>query len=165
MLQKKICMVGAFATGKTSLVARFVNSIFSGNYQTTVGVKIDKKTINFHGKQLNLILWDLYGEDEFQKVRMSYLRGSSAYLLVVDGTRHNTLEKAFSLQIRVEETIGKVPFILVVNKSDLTDEWEIEQGELDKLKQQGWNIIQTSAKTGEGVEEVFETIAQKILEG
>ncbi len=165
MLQKKICMVGAFATGKTSLVARFVHSIFSGNYQTTVGVKIDKKTINFHGKELNLILWDLYGEDEFQKVRMSYLRGSSAYLLVVDGTRHNTLEKAFSLQIRVEETIGKVPFILVVNKSDMADEWEIETGELDKLKQQGWSIIQTSAKTGQGVEEVFETIAQKILEG
>ncbi|NJL62301.1 MAG: GTP-binding protein [Methylacidiphilales bacterium] len=165
MLQKKICMVGAFATGKTSLVARYVHSIFSGNYQTTVGVKIDKKTINFRGRELNLILWDLYGEDEFQKVRMSYLRGSSAYLLVIDGTRHNTLEKALSLQIRVEETIGKVPFILVVNKSDLTDEWEIEEGEIDKLKQQGWNIIQTSAKTGQGVEEVFETIAQKILEG
>jgi len=165
MLQKKICMVGAFATGKTSLVARFVHSIFSGKYQTTVGVKIDKKTVNCHGKELNLILWDLYGEDEFQKVRMSYLRGSSAYLLVVDGTRHSTLEKAFNLQIRVEETIGKVPFILVVNKSDLADEWEIEKVELDKLKQQGWSIILTSAKTGEGVEEVFETIAQKILEG
>ncbi|BAZ40149.1 small GTP-binding protein [Calothrix sp. NIES-4101] len=165
MLQKKVCMVGAFATGKTSLVARYVHSIFSDNYQTTVGVKIDKKTINYRGKELNLILWDLYGEDEFQKVRMSYLRGSSAYLLVVDVTRYNTLEKAFSLQNRVEETIGKVPFILVINKSDLTDEWEIDKAEIEKLEQKGWIIIQTSAKTGQGVEEVFETIAQKILEG
>ncbi|MEA5571973.1 Rab family GTPase [Calothrix sp. UHCC 0171] len=165
MLQKKVCMVGAFATGKTSLVARYVHSIFSENYQTTVGVKIDKKTINYHGKELNLILWDLYGEDEFQKVRMSYLRGSSAYLLVVDVTRYNTLEKAFSLQARVEETIGKVPFILVINKSDLMDEWEIDKAEIEKLAQKGWIIIQTSAKTGKGVEEVFETIAQKILEG
>jgi small GTP-binding protein len=158
-------MVGAFATGKTSLVARFVYSIFSENYQTTVGVKIDKKTLNFQGKELNLILWDLYGEDEFQKVRMSYLRGSSGYLLVVDGTRHNTLEKAFNLQTRVEETIGKVPFILILNKWDMTDEWEIDAIEIDQLVQRGWNVIKTSAKTGLGVEEVFQTIATKILEG
>lgn len=165
MLQKKVCMVGSFATGKTSLIARFVFSIFSETYQTTVGVKIDKKTVNCQGKELNLILWDLYGEDEFQKVRMSYLRGSSAYLLVVDGTRNITLKKAMILQQKVEETIGKVPFVLVLNKIDLTDEWEIEQNEIEQLEQIGWNVIKTSAKTGEGVEEVFQTIGCKILEG
>lgn len=164
MLQKKICMVGAFATGKTSLVGRFVYSIFSEKYQTTVGVKIDKKTINIQGKDLNLILWDLYGEDEFQKVRMSYLRGSSGYLLVVDGTRKNTLEKAFNLQIKVEDTIGKVPFILVLNKWDLTDEWEIADVEINEVLHRGWTVIKTSAKTGLGVEEIFQTLAQKILE-
>ncbi len=165
MLQKKICMVGSFATGKTSLVARFVNSIFSDNYQTTVGVKIDKKVVDIQGKELNLILWDLYGEDEFQKVKMSYLRGSSGYLLVVDGTRHNTLEKAFNLQIRVEETLGKVPFILIINKSDLAEEWEIDELEINQIIQKGWIVIKASAKTGWGVEEVFETIGKKILEG
>ncbi|BAY47013.1 small GTP-binding protein [Scytonema sp. HK-05] len=165
MLQKKICMVGAFATGKTSLVSRFVNSIFSDKYQTTVGVKIDKKTVNVGDKELNLILWDLYGEDDFQKVRMSYLRGSSGYLLVVDATRHNTLEKAFNLQNRVEETIGQVPFILVINKSDLADEWEISNSEIDELRQKGWTVIKTSAKSGFGVEKTFQTLAYRILEG
>lgn len=165
MLQKKVCMVGSFATGKTSLIARFVHSIFSEKYQTTVGVKIDKKTVNYNDKELNLILWDLYGEDEFQKVRMSYLRGSSAYLLVVDGTRRSTLEKAFNLQVKVEETIGKVPFILVMNKSDLSDEWEIDIDEINDLTQRGWSIVKTSAKTGRGVEEVFQTITKKMLEG
>ena len=165
MLQKKICMVGAFATGKTSLVAQFVFSIFSENYQTTVGVKIDKKTVNIQDRELNFILWDLYGEDEFQKVRLSYLRGSSGYLLIVDGTRRNTLEKAFNLQTRVEETIGRVPFILVINKSDITDEWEIDAAEIDAVIQRGWTVIKTSAKTGLGVEEVFQTLANNILEG
>jgi small GTP-binding protein len=165
MLQKKICMVGAFATGKTSLVARFVSSIFSENYHTTVGVKIDKKTVNIDDKIINLILWDLYGEDEFQKIRMSYLRGSSGYLLVVDGTRKNTLEKAFELQIRVEETIGKVPFILILNKWDLTDEWEIDPVEIEAIKQKGWIVIKTSAKTGLGVLEVFQTLTEKIMDG
>lgn len=163
MIQKKICMVGAFATGKTSLVARFVKSIYSETYQTTVGVKIDKKSLAIDGKELNLILWDIHGEDEFQEVRMSYLRGSSGYFLVVDGTRRSTLEKAFSLQQRVENTIGNVPFILILNKFDLTDDWEIEATVAEELTQKRWTVIQGSAKTGMGVEEAFVTLAQKIL--
>ncbi|MBW4561600.1 MAG: GTP-binding protein [Mojavia pulchra JT2-VF2] len=164
MLQKKICMVGAFATGKTSLVARLVNSIFSEKYHTTVGVKIDKKTINIQEQTINLILWDLYGEDEFQKVRMSYLRGASGYLLVVDGTRKNTLDKAFDLQTRVEDTLGKVPFIMMLNKWDMIDEWDIDSVEIDAVKQKGWTVMKTSAKTGLGVAEVFQTLAEKIMD-
>ena len=164
MLQKKICMVGAFATGKTSLVSRFVYSIFSEKYQTTVGVKIDKKLLNIQGQYLNMILWDLYGEDDFQKLRLSYLRGSSGYLVVVDGTRNHTLEKAFDLQQRVEATIGKKPFILVLNKFDLKDEWDVDEEEINSLTQKGWTTIKTSAKTGLGVEDIFQTLAQQMLE-
>jgi small GTP-binding protein len=165
MIQKKISMVGAFATGKTSLVARFVKSIYSEIYQTTVGVKIDKKLVKLKEQEVNLILWDIHGEDEFQKVRMSYLRGSSGYLLVVDGTRCYTLDKAFSLQQRVEESIGKVPFILILNKYDLTDEWEIDNAVMEELSQKNWTVIKGSAKTGLGVEEAFLTLANKMLEG
>ena len=85
MIQKKICMLGAYAVGKTSLVGRFVRSMFSEKYQTTVGVKIDQKTVNVGDQQVNMMLWDLHGEDEAQKVRLSYLRGASGYILVVDG--------------------------------------------------------------------------------
>lgn len=165
MLQKKICMVGAFATGKTSLVSRYVTSIFSEVYHTTVGVKIDKKLVKVGEQQLNLILWDLHGEDEFQKVRMSYLRGSSGYLLVADGTRSTTLDTALELQSRVQETIGKVPFILVLNKWDLKEEWELDNNEIEKLIANGWIVIKTSAKNGLGVEETFAKLAQKMLEG
>jgi small GTP-binding protein len=165
MLQKKICMVGAFATGKTSLVAQFVHSIFSEKYQTTIGVKIDRKEVSIQGEELNLILWDIYGEDEFQKLHLSYLRGCSGYLLVVDGTRHNTLDKAFHLQSKVEAAIGSVPFILVLNKRDVTEEWEINSNEIDELIHKGWNVMKTSAKTGLGVEEVFQTLAEKMLGG
>ena len=165
MIQKKICMVGAFATGKTSLVARFVKSIYSDIYHTTVGVKIDKKLVKLGHQELNLILWDIHGEDEFQKVRMSYLRGASGYLLIVDGTRRNTQDKAFSLQQRVAETIGKVPFIIILNKSDLTDEWEIDDSAMEELARMCWTVIKGSAKTGLGVEQAFLTLAEKIVEG
>ncbi|MBD1836110.1 GTP-binding protein [Cyanobacteria bacterium FACHB-472] len=165
MIQKKVCMVGAFATGKTSLVARFVHSIYSDIYQTTVGVKIDKKLVKVGQQEINFILWDLYGEDEFQKVRMSYLRGSSGYLVVVDGTRRTTLDKAFNLQKRVEDTIGAVPFILVLNKWDLKDEWDIDDSSMDELAERNWTVIKGSAKTGLGVEEAFLTLGQQIMQG
>ena len=76
-LQKKLCMLGGFAVGKTSLVKRFVHSVFSDTYLTTVGVKIDKKTVELAGKTVNLILWDLSGEDDLASLRMTYLRGAA----------------------------------------------------------------------------------------
>lgn len=164
MIQKKICMLGAFAVGKTSLVARFVRSIFSEKYHTTVGVKIDKKPIKVGDEDVTLVLWDLAGEDEFQKVQMSYLRGSAGYILVVDGTRRATLDKAFSLQKNAEEAVGKVPFIIVLNKADLSDDWEIDEPTVADLSQKGWLVLKGSAKTGEGVEETFMTLAQKMIE-
>lgn len=163
MIQKKICMLGSFAVGKTSLVARFVRSIFSDKYHTTVGVKIDKKQVQVEDKLVNLILWDLYGEDEFQKVHMSYLRGASGYLLVVDGTRRETLEKALVLQQRTEEAIGKVPFVIVLNKTDLKENWEVDERTITELVNKGCHVFHSSAKTGQGVEEAFATLAKQML--
>lgn len=163
MLQKKICMVGAFATGKTSLVARYVQGIYSDKYQTTVGVKIDKKVVTVAGQELNLILWDIHGEDEFQKIRMSYLRGSAAYILVVDGTRRDTLGTVFQLQAKVEDTIGKVPFMTIFNKYDLSQDWEVGEEDLEELSQRQWTYCMGSARTGLGVEECFIKLAQMML--
>ena len=164
MIQKKICLVGAFATGKTSLVSRFVKSIYSDIYHSTVGVKIDKKVVKLKQQEVSLILWDIHGEDEFQRVQMSYLRGASGYLLVVDGTRRYTLDKAFSLQDRVENSIGQVPFILLLNKLDLTDDWEIDDATLNSILQKKWIVIKSSAKTGLGVEEAFQKLVEKMGE-
>ena len=164
MLQKKICMLGAFATGKTSLVVQFVHSIFTDKYYTTIGVKIDKKELTIGTQDVNLVLWDLAGEDEFLQVHMSYLRGSSGYLLVADGTRPATLDTARSLQKRVEAAIGYVPFVLMLNKSDLTAGWEVDEETLTNLREKGWDIIITSARSGLGVEEAFVTLVKKILE-
>ena len=103
MIQKKICMLGGFGVGKTSLVSRFVHSIFSDKYLTTVGVKIEKKSVDL-GARSRSDHWDLHGEDDFQKVRMSYLRGASGYLLVADGTRRATLDTALALHDSAQAT-------------------------------------------------------------
>lgn len=160
MIQKKVCMLGSYAVGKTSLVRRFVEGLFSEKYLTTIGVKISKKSITVADEQIDLILWDLNGQDRFQNVSMSYLRGSAAYLLVADGTRRDTLDVALSLHERARDTLGAVPFLLLINKLDLADEWELDDDELDALRDQGWTILTTSAKTGTRVDEAFETLAQ-----
>ena len=163
MIKKKICMVGVFAVGKTSLTQRFVKSIFSEKYLTTVGVKIDKKTIIVDGESVDLMLWDIEGEDEFQKLNLSYLRGASGYILVVDVTRSATLDGALTIKEKVDQTIGTVPFLLLLNKVDLEAEWELEERKIDSLKEQDWTIIRTSAKTGQGVEEAFHDLAGRMM--
>ena len=162
MLQNKICMLGGFGVGKTSLVSRFVSSIFSDRYLTTVGVKIDKKKVPLDAGEMTLMLWDIYGQDEFQTVRDSYLRGATGYLLVADGTRYSTLDTAVTLQKRAESVIGRVPFLLLLNKRDLDREWQVDEQTLVTLADQGWRVVKTSAKTGEGVEDAFTTLAREM---
>jgi small GTP-binding protein len=165
MVQKKICMLGAFAVGKTSLVTRFVDRSFSEKYHTIVGVRIAKKTLQLGGKEWHLIVWDLAGEDKFLQIRPSYLRGSSGYLLVADGTRRATLDAAVRIQQRVRDTIGDVPFVLMLNKSDLADEREVAEQSIEPLSKTGGTWLRASAKTGAGVEEAFLTLVGTMLEG
>jgi small GTP-binding protein len=164
MIKKKICMLGAFAVGKTSLVSRYVKSIFSEKYLTTIGVKTDKKVVLARGQEVNLVLWDLAGEDDFMQVRLAYLRGASGYILVADGTRRLTLDTAIEIHRRVETNIGKMPFIFVINKADIAEEWDIDERKFESLIEHGWMVMKTSAKTGTGVEEVFLALSERMLD-
>lgn len=163
MTQKKICTLGTSAVGKSSLVARFVKGIFSENYLTTIGVKIDKKSVSLKGQKVDLLIWDLNGEDRFQKLSMNYLRGTAGYVLVIDGTRRSTLDAAIALHHKAQASVGSVPSILLINKSDRKEEWEIEEADIDDLKAKGWTVLETSAKSGSGVEKAFTNLAQQIV--
>jgi small GTP-binding protein len=163
MIQKKICMVGASTVGKTSLVSRFVKSIYSDIYHASIGVKIDKKTLTVGEQELSLMLWDIAGEDEFQKITISYLKGSSGYILVVDGTRRETFDRAIELQARVEEAIGPSPFVVLINKSDLEKQWQVTPEMIKQLAEKGWTVLLGSAKTGLGVEDAFLTLGKAML--
>jgi small GTP-binding protein len=162
-LQRKICMLGAFAVGKTSLVRRYVDSIFSDRYLTTVGVKIDKRIVTVGGSDVSLILWDIAGEDDISQVRTSYVRGAAGYLLVVDGTRPGTIDVAQSIQRRVEAEVGKLPFIVLLNKRDLQSLWSVSAEHVAALECAGWIVQLTSARSGEGVEEAFQALAERVI--
>src|SRR5580658_1278957 len=160
MLKKKICMVGEFGVGKTSLVRRFVDSLFDERYLTTIGVKIDRKDMTVGSASVMLMLWDLAGEDDLAQLKVSHLRGAAGYILVADGCRAASLAKAVELQKRIADQLGPLPFVLVVNKADLRDRWEVQAG---AIAESGWPTFETSAKAGAGVEEMFLALAGKLI--
>lgn len=96
MIRTKVCMLGPFAVGKTSFVKRFVESIFSDKYKTTIGVQISKKVITIESTDVQLMIWDIEGADDFIKMTTRYLNGATGCVLVVDGIRPNTLKPLMS---------------------------------------------------------------------
>lgn len=163
MIKKKVCIIGAFAVGKTSLVKQYIQNIFSEKYHSTLGVKVDKKTVEVCGQNVELILWDFAGEDDFTSVKMSYLRGAAGYIVVVDGTRRSTLDTAFELIKRAESQSGKLPYIILVNKLDLNLYWHLTNEDIHDIEAQGNKVFKTSAKTGENVEAAFSAIAEAVI--
>ena len=153
----KICMIGDFSVGKTSVTQKFVNNVFSEKYLTTIGVKID--TAEVAGKKL--IIWDIAGRDSLSPVNVSYLVGASAVVLVADGTRPETIANLRKIWSTVVDRIGQVPVVVALNKFDLSD-WQVAQSHLSLIQDSGWSYFETSAKTGQNVAELFECLVGEI---
>jgi len=162
-IKKKVCMVGSFGVGNTILMRRYVEGIFDEHYLTTIGAKVDKKPMLVDGQPLTLVLWDLEGKDERTQLRKSHLGGAAGFILVADGSRARTLDIAIDLQHQITYETGPVPFILALNKADLTRQWEIRDPAIEPLRSKGWTYFFTSAKNGRCVEEMFLSLAKKML--
>jgi len=164
MINKKICMLGALAVGKTALVRRYVRSIFTDNYLSSVGVKVSKKNVDINGESVTLLLWDLEGQDNYNDINTSYMKGASGLLFVVDGTRGETLSVALKLRNTALSLLGHdTPHLLLLNKEDIKDSWEITSKVVDSLKSNRINVLETSAKTGLNVELAFSNLATMMM--
>ena len=159
-LSRKISLLGDFAVGKTSTVARSVRNTFSDSYLTTVGVKVDTKTvIDADGHSLRLVLWDIAGANSLDQMRANYIGGTQGLLLVADGTRSDTVDTVLGLRDQANRLLGREPpAVLVLNKRDLADEWEVPPDRIRELALQ-LPVFSASARTGEGVEEAFTELA------
>ncbi|MDR3347907.1 MAG: GTP-binding protein [Helicobacteraceae bacterium] len=163
MVSKKICLLGAFSVGKTSLVSQFVHSIFTDRYLSTIGVKISKKEMSVGDNQMTLVIWDMEGKDVYTDIKVSYLRGAAGFFVVADGTRKETLDEAMSLRKLAIETLGEVPCYLLLNKSDLTQKWEITDDMIAEVLKQNVRTIMVSARTGYSVPIAFESLARDLM--
>tara|TARA_A200000113_G_scaffold218540_1_gene226172 strand:+ start:1579 stop:2064 length:486 start_codon:yes stop_codon:yes gene_type:complete len=159
VIQKKVCILGPTGVGKTSLIKQFVEGIFSEKYKTTIGVKIDKKQVNKEGRGIQLLIWDLEGIDRYCGFNPRYLRGASAYIVVVDQTRSQSLTEGMEILELAKEHYPDIPAFFVINKTDLPTSWHWSEEELNTCSQQFALLTKTSAKTGENVESLFNTIA------
>ena len=167
-VSKKVCLLGDFAVGKTSLVRRFVYDFFEDKYISTIGVKVSRKTVqvptNNQITNLTLMMWDLAGSETFSRMRSTYLRGSAGAILVCDLTRADTLDSLYTYTEDLYKVSASAKLVIAANKSDLVDQHQINVDQLEaasnKLKAP---YFLASAKTGEEVESVFQRLGQLIL--
>lgn len=157
---KKVCLVGDFAVGKTSLVARFVHEAFSERYLSTVGVSIKTKRVMLPDDgATKLVIWDIAGNDALTTAAERYLRGADGYMLVVDGTRPSTMESALRLREDVSRLCGPLRHVCLLNKHDLADKWALNEAAIMPLAQGAAGVWTTSAKSGDNVERAFLDLA------
>jgi small GTP-binding protein len=161
----KLCILGDAGVGKTSLVRRYTVGEFSSDYLSTIGTSVMKKNIVLNKKSIDLIIWDIAGQKKYHEVRESYYRGSSCALVVCDITRKETFTNLPNWISHFRKNVGDVPVLIITNKNDLWEERKFEPEEVDALASKiGTFHIQTSAKTGEKVEEAFGIISEMALE-
>lgn len=168
-----MCMVGDFGVGKTSLIRRFVESKFTDQYLSTVGVKISRRNIELLGvkqqekQDVQLLIWDLEGHTKFKAIAPSYLQGASGALVVADVSRPETIERLIE-HIQLFSSVNpKGNIIIALNKLDLVDDEKlakmVEIAEAiapDKVLA----TYTTSAKIGKDVDDIFHKLAYKMVE-
>lgn len=167
-LSKKVCLLGDFAVGKTSLVRRFVYSRFDDKYISTIGVNVSRKTIsvarNNQVVQLTIMLWDLAGSEEFSSMRASYLRGAAGAMLVCDLTRPESLESLHGYAADQLSLNPEARLVLAANKHDLAGQHRLTEEQV-KAAADSLNIpyYLTSARTGAQVDAIFRRLGQLLL--
>ncbi len=160
---RKICLLGDFGVGKSSLVARFVRNTFSDRYLTTVGVKVDSKQVVVANDSVKLVIWDIAGKSALDALNQTYLRGASGVILVADGTREPTLRSALYLLMQAKSLLQNPAAVMLVNKIDLIDRWEILPATLEELRKT-MPVYESSAVTGDGVDAAFQEIARQVAQ-
>lgn len=160
----KITLFGPGGVGKTSLLLRYIKDSFSDDLKKTIGSSFLMNDVEIDDKSVRLLLWDIGGQPQFQKLRTIYFKGSNGALGVFDLSSSQTLLKVPGWISSIKKTVKKtIPMILLGNKADLEREIDREEAE-DLAKRLNCKYIETSAKTGENVEAAFETIARACLE-
>jgi small GTP-binding protein len=167
---KKICLLGDPAVGKTSLIRRYVFDMFDDKYITTIGTKVTKKTVVVPGPvqpsadiRITLLIWDILGQREYQRLHPVYYQGAEGALIVCDSTRKETIGNLATWVTSFKNVVGNVPVVFLINKSDLVDPEKFDRTEIDSLSRQHHApYLPTSAKNGLNVERAFITVSEAL---
>jgi len=164
MIQRKVCLVGDFAVGKTSLFSRFVYNRFSESYMTTIGVRLQRKVMLVEGQELTLILWDTEGGQDSTAVKRTYLGGAGGAIVVCDLTRESSIHHWPDYIQLLRQINPTILLTLAANKVDLLAPNHPHRTLVQQIAQEAkLPLVFTSANTGEQVETLFQTLAKELL--
>jgi len=168
----KVLLIGESAVGKSSLVKRYTDDEYDGKFISTIGVDFSVKTIDRNGKRVKLQVWDTAGQERFRSITTSYYRNADGIILTHDLTDPNSLqalEHTWMNEVGCYSSAAKAPSLVVVgNKADLKKEGRTHQTgdahfDIDDSQLSGLSRFEVSAKTGEGVNDVFLHIADEMM--
>ena len=162
----KVLLLGNSDVGKSSLLLRYVDSVWSDTFVPTIGVDFKVKTIEIGGKKVKLQIWDTAGQERFRTVVSTYFRGAHGIFLIYDITNRDSFKNLENWLIEIEKNASEnVLKILIGNKNDLEDERDITPDEGKAFaNRNGMQFIETSAKMNTNVNEAFETLGKLMIE-
>ena len=163
-LRRKVCLLGAPGVGKTSLVRRFTGEPLD-DLDSSIAMMISKGTLELGDVSLEMMLWEPGLREEAGQFHRSFISGASGLVFVVDATKPRTLDHLLEAQTKGRGFIGMRPAILVVNKVDLTKDFALSKAQVDAAGKLNWHLVQTSAKSGDNVEQAFTRLGGLMLEG
>ena len=162
----KVLLLGNSDVGKSSLLLRFVDSVWNDGFVPTIGVDFKVKTLEINNKKVKMQIWDTAGQERFRTVVSTYFKGAHGILLIYDVTNKDSFKNLENWLIEIEKNSSdKVLKILLGNKCDLNDDREIqsEEGKAFAVRN-GMEFMETSAKMNTNVSEAFETLAKIMIE-
>jgi small GTP-binding protein len=160
---RKVCLLGDGGVGKTSLVRRYVEDVFSDDYIISFGTKVSKKVIDLGKVELTLMIWDILGQKSDDALHAAYYRGANGALVVGDLTRPETMRNLVKWKEDFLKVSPRAVIVAAANKSD--QESSMNANDIQELGMAlGTRFLRTSAKTGDGVEELFLTLGRSIME-
>lgn len=164
----KIVLIGDYGVGKSTSIHRFVEDKFRANYVPTLGVQITKKSFEIDEHSIDLLIWDVAGQDRYLMVRQRFYNGVQGILMLYDITRKSSLDNINRWHKEVIKHTGPIPVILIGNKIDLEDKREVYEDDVNGILQEN-NIevklkIETSAKEGLKTEEAFLFLVNYLIE-
>ena len=162
----KVLLLGNSDVGKSSMLLRFVDSVWNDAFTPTIGVDFKVKTLEINNKRVKMQIWDTAGQERFRTVVSTYFRGAHGILLLYDVTNKDSFKNLENWLIEIEKNSNqKVLKILIGNKCDLTEDREIttEEGQTF-ANRNGMEFMETSAKMNTNVTEAFETLGKLMIE-
>ena len=163
--QLKVIILGDQAVGKTCILVKYTDKVFSASHIATIGIDFKTKTLCVENKVIRLQIWDTAGQERFRKLTQNYYKGAMGIILVFDCTKRSSFLniKEWVESIK-EHANSNSTILLVANKTDMDSLREVSSEESRQLAEEmGVMHIETSAKNGQNIQEAFQLLASEIL--